>query len=189
MNRFIIEETPKACAQSLCDSHVVKMVLEEAQMLCTVHRLLDGKQTQRLSKSGSRLKSWVFEDGRETRFYKGCHYGHPCTVWAKETKGNYSFAYELFREMSKEYTYRYDKRHKSFDKLWKYLSNAPNNIDPSMEVTPFPLAMGAEPDCIDPDNPIQSYRDFYHTKVDRFDMKWTRRKEPEWWKGYNYVKA
>ena len=35
MNRFIIEDTPQKIAKSLCDQHVVKMPLEEAQMLCT----------------------------------------------------------------------------------------------------------------------------------------------------------
>ena len=35
MNRFIIEHHPDAIAKSLCDQHIVKMPLEEAQMLCT----------------------------------------------------------------------------------------------------------------------------------------------------------
>ena len=35
MNRFIIEENAIDIAKSLCDQHVVKMPLEEAQMLCT----------------------------------------------------------------------------------------------------------------------------------------------------------
>ena len=35
MNRFIIEDTPSKIASSLCDQHIVKMPLEEAQMLCT----------------------------------------------------------------------------------------------------------------------------------------------------------
>jgi len=35
MNRFIIEDDPDAIARSLCDQHIVKMPLEEAQMLCT----------------------------------------------------------------------------------------------------------------------------------------------------------
>jgi len=35
MNRFIIEKTPFEISKSLCDQHIVKMPLEEAQMLCT----------------------------------------------------------------------------------------------------------------------------------------------------------
>ena len=35
MNRFIIERSPIGISQSLCDQHIVKMPLEEAQMLFT----------------------------------------------------------------------------------------------------------------------------------------------------------
>ena len=35
MNRFIIDYDVKSIAESLCDQHIVKMPLEEAQMLCT----------------------------------------------------------------------------------------------------------------------------------------------------------
>ena len=39
MNRFIINYSPDLIARDLCDKHVVKMPLEEAQMLCTSVRL------------------------------------------------------------------------------------------------------------------------------------------------------
>ena len=39
MNIFAVDESPKASAQDLCDAHVVKMILESAQILCTVHDL------------------------------------------------------------------------------------------------------------------------------------------------------
>ena len=39
MNRFIINYSPDLIARDLCDKHVVKMPLEEAQMLCTILRL------------------------------------------------------------------------------------------------------------------------------------------------------
>ena len=35
MNRFLISYSPEMIARDLCDKHVVKMPLEEAQMLCT----------------------------------------------------------------------------------------------------------------------------------------------------------
>ena len=45
MNRFIIEQTPYLISKSLCDQHIVKMPLEETQMLCTAlwHRALCGQ--------------------------------------------------------------------------------------------------------------------------------------------------
>ena len=35
MNRFLISYTPEWISRELCDKHIVKMSLEEAQMLCT----------------------------------------------------------------------------------------------------------------------------------------------------------
>jgi hypothetical protein len=42
MNIFYLDEDPKICAQYHCDKHVVKMIIEYAQLLSTAHRVLDG---------------------------------------------------------------------------------------------------------------------------------------------------
>ena len=182
MNRFIIEASPEECARSLCDSHVVKMVLEEGQMLSTVHRVVDGKEITGKTKSGRNQKQWVLPDRRESTLYKACHVNHPCTIWARETTANYKWAVDFFEAVSKEYTWRYEKNHATHFKLSRFLKNPPNNIDRSLELTPFPLAMGAAPHCIDEENPIQSYRDYYWSKRDNFDMVWTKRDKPSWFK-------
>ena len=44
MNIFYLDRDPKIAAQLACDKHVVKMILESAQMLCTAHRVLDGDE-------------------------------------------------------------------------------------------------------------------------------------------------
>ena len=49
MNRMHIEETPEEIAQALPDTHVVKLYLEETQMLSTAHRLLDGELYHEIS--------------------------------------------------------------------------------------------------------------------------------------------
>ena len=182
MNRFKIESTPEECARSLCDSHVVKMVLEEGQMLSTVHRVVDGKEITGKTKSGRNQKQWVLPDRREKSLYKACHVNHPCTVWARETVGNYKWAFRFFDAVAKEYTWRYERDHKTHDKLNWLLRSPPCNINRSLELTPFPLAMGAAPYCIDEENPIQSYRDYYWSKRDNFDMVWTKREKPSWFK-------
>jgi hypothetical protein len=43
MNIFYLDKDPKKAAQYSCDKHVVKMILESAQMLCTAHRVQDGE--------------------------------------------------------------------------------------------------------------------------------------------------
>ena len=41
MNIFFLSWNPETCAQMHCDKHVVKMILETAQILCTAHRVVD----------------------------------------------------------------------------------------------------------------------------------------------------
>ena len=44
MNIFYLDTSPKTCAEMHCDKHVVKMIIEYAQLMSTAHRLLDGVQ-------------------------------------------------------------------------------------------------------------------------------------------------
>ena len=53
---------------------------------------------------------------------------------------------------------------------------------PRGTVTPFKLAMSQFPECIVEGDPVKSYRNFYKTKQSRFDMKWTKREVPTWFK-------
>ena len=43
MNIFALDKSPEVSAEMACDKHVVKMILESAQMLCAVQRVLDGE--------------------------------------------------------------------------------------------------------------------------------------------------
>ena len=63
MNIFVLDKDPVKAAQYQCDKHVVKMIVESAQMLSTAHRLLDGKMTviERVSpKTGKKRKAKVW---------------------------------------------------------------------------------------------------------------------------------
>lgn len=180
MNIFVLDENPVKAAQMQCDKHVVKMVLESAQMLSTAHRVLDGKQHKVKSKSGKTMvKSWVLPDERENVLYNAVHVNHPCTIWTCESAANYNWHYTHFKALAEEYEYRYGKQHKSYIKLKDILRPSPNKIDKCVP-TRFKLAMGAAPECIDHFDPIGSYRAFYKTKKDRFKMVWTGRPIPEW---------
>ena len=85
MNRFIIEDNPDAIARSLCDQHIVKMPLEEAQMLCTAVWHHNPSFAE-------------FAD-----LYKPVHQKHPCTLWAMETRTNFRYAYKLYCSMLMTY--------------------------------------------------------------------------------------
>ena len=180
MNLFILDNDPVKAAQLQCDKHVVKMIVESAQMLSTVHRMLDGTMERRPSKSGKMMvKYWVHPDsGMEANLYKAVHTGHPCTVWTMESSANYHWHLDHFEALLNEYEYRYKKHHSS-GRLMRYLLSHPFNI-PSGGFTPFKLAMKSNPECMFPDDPVKSYRMFYETKQDRFKMAWTGRNIPEW---------
>lgn len=187
VNIFILDEDPVKAAQLQCNAHVVKMVLESAQMLSTVHRVLDGEETRIPSKSGkTKVKAWVLPDYREEVLYKTVHVGHPCTVWSMESSANYKWHFEHYKALADEFFYRYGKQHKSFVDLRNALQYLPKNI-PEGDLTPFRLAMGAAPECINESDPVGSYRAFYQTKQDRFKMEWTKRDIPEWFKVKEYA--
>ena len=177
MNIFILNEDPVIAAQEQCDKHVVKMIVESAQMLSTVHRMVDGVMERRPSKSGSMLQYWKLNDKREDILYKACHFNHPSTIWTREGSYNYTWHYKHFIALCDEYTYRYGKVHSTDTKLRKILKSLPNNIKTGK--TPFKLAMGSNPECMLED-PVESYRRFYETKQKRFNMVWSKRPVPKW---------
>ena len=180
MNIFVLDNDPVKAAQLQCNKHIVKMIVESAQMLSTVHRLLDGEVEMRPSKSGKRMvKYWKLNDSREDTIYKAVHMNHPCTIWTRECSSNYDWHYKHFIALCNEYKYRYGKVHNSQTKLETVLRDAPNNIKHTEGITPFRLAMGDNPECMFAD-PVKSYRAFYQTKQHRFKMIWTKRDVPEW---------
>lgn len=180
MNIFILENDPVLSAQLQCDKHVVKMIVESAQMLSTAHRMCDGYIETRPSKSGKRMvKYYVHPDSYlEEHLYKAVHHYHPCTVWTMESASNYIWHYNHFVALLDEYEYRYGKIHGTH-KLTDALSKLPQNL-PDIGQTPFKLAMADYPECIALGDPVEAYRAFYQTKQDRFKMAWTKRDIPEW---------
>lgn len=181
MNIFVLDSNPKQAAILQCDKHIVKMIVESAQMLSTAHRMLDGTLVKKPSKSGKRMVDYyVHPDAKlETLLYKAVHHHHPCTVWTLESKDNYIWHYEHFLALCDEYRFRYGKTHKTDADLRYTLRQTPDNI-PDVGLTQFKLAMKANPECMHPEDPVRSYREFYQTKQERFKMAWTRRSIPEW---------
>mgnify|MGYP003138227248 FL=1 len=165
MNRFIIEDTPLEIAQSLCDQHVVKMPLEEAQMLCTT------------------LWHHAPKFAEENNLYKPVHQKHPCTLWAMETRENYLFAVALYKVMLAEYTKRYNKMHGA-SKHEHILSSwwAINSI-PEGKLTKHPQCFsGMDELKTDEFYPVKAYRAFYIADKARF-ARYRYTQQPTWMKG------
>lgn len=173
MNIFFLAKNARECAKYHCNKHVVKMILEYAQILCTTHRVIDGTLIQ----NKSNRKIWIFNDSRENTFYKSTHVNHPSVVWARQTTHNYNWLYSLFSHLCSEYEYRYHKTHLSWKKLNEYLKYPPAHLSSDLPFTTPPLAM---PDtCKIPDAAVESYRKYYILEKASF-CKWTNRSIPEW---------
>ena len=55
MNIFYLDKCPVKAAQVQYNKHVVKMILESAQMLCTAHHVLDNRVVLRSNDSETLL--------------------------------------------------------------------------------------------------------------------------------------
>ena len=154
MNIFFLDEDPTMSAQYHVDKHVVKMILETAQLLCGVHHATAPDNT------------YVP--------YKLSHKNHPCSIWARTSLSNYLYLCELGLELCKEYTYRYGKRHKSQDVIEWCLINKPNV--PDIEFTEPAKAM---PDEYKVGDVVQSYRNYYMGAKSGF-ATWKNRQKPFW---------
>jgi hypothetical protein len=160
MNIFYIHTDPVIAAQAMTDKHVVKMILESAQLLSTAHRALDGKEFIQLSKSGARLRKWNHPDAHmDATLYKSTHLNHPSGIWVRQSADNYMWLYNHFIALSEEYYQRYNKRHASELLLSGLLSKVPTNIA-RIGLTPMLVAI-TDTQWHVPNNPLQSYRNYY----------------------------
>ena len=154
MNIFVLDRDVRKCAEYHNDKHVVKMILESAQLLCGVHHMV--------------------EENTDEVPYRLSHKNHPCSIWARENISNYLWLCELGLELCKEYSYRYEKRHKSQDVIEWCLTNPPSL--PEEDFTEPPKAM---PEEYKVNDVVQSYRNYYIGDKKYFS-KWKKREVPSW---------
>jgi hypothetical protein len=150
MNIFYLDRDPETCAQYHCDKHVVKMILETAQLLCATQWLCGTEAPYRLT-----------------------HKNHPSTIWTRQSIHNYRWLCELGIQLSLEYTLRYGKVHKSQDIIQWCIDNEPQLPD-----TPFVDPPQAMPDYCKLDNTVEAYRKYYINEKHGF-AKW-KTSVPSW---------
>lgn len=155
MNIFYLDRNIKKNAAYHCDKHVVKMILETAQLLCSVY--------------------WA--NGIEAP-YKKTHVNHPCAIWARESAGHFIYLINLGRELGKEYNARYNKHHKSLQVIDWCADNSPSLRFNKMEFTEPPKCM---PDKYKTEDTVESYRRYYIS--DKKDIaQWKYSEIPNWFK-------
>ena len=165
MNIFFLSFNPKECAEYHCDKHVVKMILETAQLLYTcLWTTFDNDEFIKdapLTKSGQ-------------KGYKKSHINHPCSRWLRDSNKNYIWLCSFGLELCNEYSYRYGRIHDS-QKHIEWLSK--NN--PNIKDNGFTKPLLAMPDKYKCDDVIKSYQMYYIKDKKRF-AKWTKREIPKW---------
>ena len=156
MNIFYLDRDPEIAAQMMCDKHVVKMILESAQMLCTAHRVLDGE-----------------EYANKMGLYKMAHKNHPSTIWVRSSFYNYRWLFKHYDALMEEYTYRYGKTHAT-SRLRDALLRPPKNISLSDAGGDPPQCM---PDYCKGEDTVLAYQNYYILEKSGF-AKWTKRETP-----------
>lgn len=164
MNIFFLSWKPRQAAEFHCDKHVVKMIIETAQLLYSAH--------------------WVLETPTlPPNAYKLAHKNHPSAIWTRESLTNYLWLCSLGWWLCKEYQFRYGetKIHKTEEHIVWLLNNPPRM--PAVDMTPVRLAMPNEYKMSDP---IESYQKFYiESKLKaRNIVKYTKREPPEFLVSY-----
>ena len=175
MNLFYLHEEPQVSATLHCDKHVVKMIIEYAQMLSTAHRMLDGDPYVSQTLGGRRIQRWRLDPDREDILYKASHINHPSTKWVRENKQQYMYAYHMFVSLCNEYTYRYGKTHLTDSKLREILYYPPDNITLGEWKEP-PQCM---PDDVKVENDSLSAYHKYYAVYKKDFAKWTKREVPQ----------
>lgn len=181
MNIFYLSEDPIQAAQWMVDRHVVKMILESAQLLSTAHRVLDGAPvvvSLRNIETGKMRKKqvWVLTDGRNEILYNATHINHPSAIWCRQSVSNYNWLVEHMFALGDEYTHRYNKKHATIEKLGYLLQSPPKNLT-DWDMTPMPSCMDEQ--YVISDDPVVNYKNYYKNGKSSLH-KWTNRSTPNW---------
>ncbi|MBD3278839.1 MAG: hypothetical protein GF388_11115 [Candidatus Aegiribacteria sp.] len=152
MNIFVLDRDIAKCAMYHSDRHVVKMVLESAQMLCTV----------------------LHENGMNAP-YKPTHRNHPCTLWTGRSLSNWLWLRNLALALNDEFMYRYEKELEHASAT--VVRGLPHPPLEDRGLTVFAQAMPEQYRI--PGDAVAAYRRFYVAEKAHFAV-WTRREVPEW---------
>lgn len=170
MNIFVLDTDPVLAAQMHCDKHVVKMILEAAQILSTVwHELPEGAHYAIPAEA-----------------YRPTHRNHPCVKWAGKSSGNYSWLFKLGIALCDEFELRYGHTHKTRAVL-NALSRVPACVQGG-EMTPFVCCMPDEFIAALDDklrtgdfnrDVVNSYHSYYRMAKAHL-LTYTKRQQPSW---------
>lgn len=176
MNIFVLDEDPAKAARDLCNKHVVKMIIESAQILSTVYRLA---MEERRSLPAKDAETYP-------RLYKATHIHHPVTKWVRSSIHNTDWLWQHLLAIESEYNARYNQRREKQYKAWSVIreldghrSGIWNGHGDWRLHTPFVQCMPEQ--YQNQGDAVAAYRAFYRGEKARF-AKWEpHAAEPTWW--------
>lgn len=153
MNIFVLDFDPLVAAKMHNNKHVVKMILESAQLLCIAHTFT----------------------GNDPPYKIKAFKNHPCSIWVRQSINNYRWLCVLAKALCKEYTFRYGKIHKTESVIDWLTINEPKLAD--LPMTPFAQAM---PEEYRNNNAVVAYRRYYIEGKNHL-AQWKKRERPKWY--------
>ena len=164
MNIFFLSLDPDEAARLHCDKHVVKMILETAQLLYTAH--------------------WVYESPLPEGAYRKTHPNHPSARWVRESLANYTWLCRLGMALCDEYSFRYGKVHKTQGHLTWLSTHSPVGL---VDVG-WTLPRLAMPEEYHNKDPVTAYRMYYVGAKSRL-LAYTKRLAPDFLSQVVYMTA
>lgn len=166
MQIFFLSKNPEAAARYHNNKHVVKMIIESAQILSAAHHYWD--------------------PGNINIPYKLSHRWHPAVHWARKTQGNYLWLVRLAKALCKEYRFRYgylhDRQHKSCDAIKWLAHHIPVGMPKKgMTVPPQMIHIDCRNSGRTFADTVSAYRRDY-MQYKRHFSQWGRRGSPYWFK-------
>jgi|LakMenEpi03Aug12_release.lakeMendotaPanAssembly.Ray.scaffolds.fasta_scaffold37511_5 hypothetical protein len=183
MNLFILDTDPIQAARDHCDNHLVKMILEGAQILGSTMWIQNGITSRKEINALTEVPDYWNGFPRQTPEGVPLPYGigfanHPSSKWTRSSYENWKWTVDLCVEMSFEHERRWG-RVTSMRKIVEWFaSHRPPGLA-EIGITPFYLAM---PDQIKTEDPVHSYR-LYYAGWKEYFAKW-KSSEPSWWNEY-----
>ena len=161
MQIFYVHSDPQIAAESLCDKHCNKQIIESAQMLANAYASEELKLAPKTKKG-------------EYRKYSYLH--HPCSKWVLQSLENWQWLLTHGLALVKEKYLRTKKLHYTSVFLEWCDDNTPNL--PSIGMTSPSMAI---PEHLQNPNIMESYREYYKKdKLKNIECVWTLRQPPDW---------
>ncbi len=167
MNIFLVSYDHRTCARALDDVRLNKMMLETAQILCTVLNLDAEKQVTQ---------------------YRNSHAGNKHVLWARENPHHWSWLWQLGMAYGEEIIHRFGRKHASHLVVEGLTFNWPWLCKPGDR--PKHWVNGAARESLNLDFthlPVrEAYREYLIarwklSKKSNRPPKWTKRGKPAWY--------